>query len=135
MIRTNDRAQFLPDELGLDQAPTFALRASVDKPTFALGASVGKRQFWRGTPRGKTPRPPSLPHEQRPEPLLGLVQVVRRAAQFEIVERRLTTLGKRNAVVVLEACRLGATAFRPDERASIAVASADRASQMRSDIA
>ena len=57
------------------------------------------------------------------------------AAQFEIVGGRRPAIGEGNAVMVLEPGRLGATASRPDEGASIAVASADRASQMRGDMA
>ena len=84
---------------------------------------------------GQAPRAAGLPHEQWPEPPLGFVGVVRRAAQFEIVDGRRPAIGERNAVMVLEPGRLGATAFGPDEGASIAVAFADRASQMRGDMA
>jgi hypothetical protein len=54
---------------------------------------------------------------------------VRRTAEFEIVECREPTIRERNAVMGVETGRLGATAFRPDKRAPIAVAFADGASQ------
>ena len=76
-----------------------------------------------------------LPHEQWAEPPLGFVRVVCVAAQFEIVDGGRPALGEGNAVMVLEPGRLGATAFRPGEGASIVVASADRASDMRGNIA
>ena len=76
-----------------------------------------------------------LPHEQWAEPPLGFVRVVRVAAQFEIVDGRRPAIGEGNAVMVLEPGRLGTTAFRPDEGAAVAVASADGAPQMRGDIA
>ena len=60
---------------------------------------------------------------------------MRRAAQFEVVNGRRPTIGERDAVVVLEPGRLGAPAFGPDEGASIAVACADCATEMRGDIA
>jgi hypothetical protein len=82
-----------------------------------------------------SPRAASLPHEQWAEPLLGFVRVVRGAAQFEIVDGRRPAIGERKAVMVVEPSRLATTALCPDEGASIAVANADRASQMRRDMA
>ena len=84
---------------------------------------------------GQAPRAAGLPHEQRPEPPLGFVGVVRRAAQFEIVDSRRPAIGEGNAVMELEPGRLGATAFGSDEGASIPIACADRASKRGGNIA
>lgn len=85
--------------------------------------------------RPSSPRAAGFPHKQWTEPLLGLIGVVGGAAQFEIVDGRRPAIGERNSVVVLESGCLATTASGPDEGASIAVASADRASQMRGDMA
>ena len=83
---------------------------------------------------GQAPLDAGLPHEQRSEPLLRFVGVVRGAAQFEIVDGRRPAIGKGQTVMVLEPGRLGAAALEPHEGASIPVASADRASHMRGDM-
>ena len=116
--RPDDRARFLA-KVAWSRPSWSHLRAYALRwagPTFAPRASVGR------------PTRAGLPHEQWPEPPLGFVGVVRRAAQLEVVDGRRPAIGERNAVVVLKPGCLGATAFGPDECASIAVACTDRAS-------
>ena len=70
-------------------------------------------------------RRPHFPHLPRPEPLPGLMLVVRAAAQRKVIHVCPAAVGKRHEVVYLEEAALSAASRRADECALSFVAGPD----------
>ena len=56
-----------------------------------------------------------LAHDHRTKPLVGLVRIVRAAAQLDVRRNSLSAIGVRHEVVIFEKTCLAATPGRPNE--------------------
>ena len=86
-------------------------------PTHVKPSSSFRNEF--------TPRGPFFSHDVRAKEQARLVGVVRAAAQLDIRRNRLSTIGERHDVVILEESRFATAPRGTHERAAAAITAPD----------